>query len=399
MNNTNTTNNFNILELANNIVSNSIEKYANNSYVMYRLHNYINNLPTQLENDLKTYEQRIERNDELTNELELFSKVFLTNNKYYYLPTNNTFYNYDGKTFSIIKEDDILHNLLSTISNEGKLIQWKYKTKATLIKQIKERHLFNTVPETYTIEKVTNFLQETLFNSKQEAKYFLTIIGDGLLRKQTNNMYFVSSNVKEFINYVNELIFAITRSYSYQSNFVSRYHNVHDITNYRLIPEKYNYLLLQDFNKALDNIFIDLLCVSTYYSSSYQSAENFIQTEAKDSLRDYTLFFTNKTVNNIVEDFVSNCFTKIDNNTTDTNINITNNTNTNNTISWQSMLRIWNKYLDELNIPNFIRYDNLKDILKTLLTVSSSNLETEDISFINITSKYMSTKQTNKSNK
>jgi len=383
--NTNMNINTNIVELATNIVANAREKYANNSYVMYRLNHYINNLPNQLENDLKTYEQRIERNDELTNELELFSKVFLTNNKYCYLPTNNTFYNYDGKTFSIIKEDDILHNLLSTISNEGKLTQWKYKTKITLIKQIKERHLFNSVPETYTIEKVTNFLQEILFSSKQEAKYFLTIIGDGLLRKQTNNMYFVSLNVKEFINYVNELIFAITRSYSYQSNFVTRYHSVHDITNYRLIPERND---LKEFNKVLENIFIDLLCVATYYSNMYQSAENFIQIEAKDSLRDYTLFFTNKSVNNIIEDFISNYFTKTN------EINNNNNDNTN-TISWQSMLKLWNKYLNELNIPNFIRYTDLKDILKTLLPVSS-NTEIDDCIFIGITSNHLFSKQTNK---
>ena len=351
---------------------------------MYRLNHYINNLPNQLENDLKTYEQRIERNDELTNELELFSKVFLTNNKYCYLPTNNTFYNYDGKTFSIIKEDDILHNLLSTISNEGKLTQWKYKTKTNIIKQIKERHLFNSVPESYTIEKVTNFLQEILFSSKQEAKYFLTIIGDGLLRKQTNNMYFVSLNVKEFINYVNELIFAITRSYSYQSNFVTRYHSVHDITNYRLIPERND---IKEFNKVLENIFIDLLCVATYYSNMYQSAENFIQIEAKDSLRDYTLFFTNKSVNNIIEDFISNYFTKTN--------EINNNNDNTNTISWQSMLKLWNKYLNELNIPNFIRYTDLKDILKTLLPVSS-NSEIDDCIFIGITSNHLSSKQTNK---
>ena len=44
----------------------------------------------------------------------------------------------DGKDYFIVKEDDILHKLLSTISKERTLLQWKHKTKAIIIKQIKE---------------------------------------------------------------------------------------------------------------------------------------------------------------------------------------------------------------------------------------------------------------------
>ena len=76
-------------------------KYGSNQYVMGRLQNYINNLPTLLENDLRQYEQRIERNDELTNELELFKKSFFVSNKYYYLPINNTFYESYKSTIGI----------------------------------------------------------------------------------------------------------------------------------------------------------------------------------------------------------------------------------------------------------------------------------------------------------
>ncbi len=57
-------------------------KYGTNQYVMGRLQHYINNLPTLLENDLRQYEQRIERNDELTNELELFKKSFFVVNRH-----------------------------------------------------------------------------------------------------------------------------------------------------------------------------------------------------------------------------------------------------------------------------------------------------------------------------
>jgi hypothetical protein len=369
-------------------------KYGSNQYVMGRLQNYINNLPTLLENDLRQYEQRIERNDELTNELELFKKSFFVSNKYYYLPINNTFYEYDGKTYSVISEDNILHNLLSTINNEGKLTQWKYKTKSIILREIKERQLFNSIPENYTIEKITNLLQEMLFTNKQEAKYFLTIIGDGLLKKQTNNMYFVSLNVKEFLNYFNELLFAITHSYSYNSNFISRYHTVHDITNYRLLPEKDGIILMTDFNKLVDKYYIDILCVASYFSKLYDSSENYIMSETNDTLYSHVMFFKNKSINTIVEDFVKTCITKLDNN--NNNDTITDSNISNYYINWRNMLKIWDKYLTEINIPNFIRYDNLKEILKTMLNTSYHINEGDDQVFIGITSKYLSNKQSNK---
>ena len=130
------------------------ETYKDNPYIINRIQNYIHNLPMLLTNDLANYEKRINRNNELITEHEVFCKVFLSKYKYYYLPNNNCFYEYNDNTYKVIKEDDIHHHLLSTITEQGKLIQWKYKTKQHIIKLIKERHLFKCIPETYTIQNV-----------------------------------------------------------------------------------------------------------------------------------------------------------------------------------------------------------------------------------------------------
>jgi hypothetical protein len=124
------------------------------------------------------------RTTELTNEHEIFCKIFLSKNKYFYLPSNNCYYEYDDKTYKIIKEDNIHYQLLSTITNEKKLVQWKHKTKTHIVKLIKEKHLFKSIPETYTIQTVLGFLQSTLFDTKDGAKYFLTILGDNILKKK-----------------------------------------------------------------------------------------------------------------------------------------------------------------------------------------------------------------------
>ena len=63
------------------------------------------------------------------------------------------------------------------------MVQWKHKTKTHIIKLIKERTLFTSIPETYTIQTVLGFLQTTLFETKDAAKYFLTVLGDNILKK------------------------------------------------------------------------------------------------------------------------------------------------------------------------------------------------------------------------
>jgi hypothetical protein len=112
--------------------------------------------------------------------------------------------------------------------------------------------------------------------------------------------------------------------------------------------------------------------------------------ETNDTLYSHVMFFKNKSINTIVDDFVKTCITKLDNNDIiDSNIS-------NYYINWRNMLKIWDKYLTEINIPNFIRYDNLKEILKTMLNTSYHINEGDDQVFIGITSKYLSNKQSNK---
>lgn len=122
-----------------NTLTDLFNKYENSEYMLQRINNHIiNYLPNTLDIELKNYEKRVTRNNYLTNEQNIFIQVFLSKNKYFYLPSNNLFYEYDGERYLIVKEDDIIHKLLSTISKDRVLLQWKHKTKLNIIKQIKE---------------------------------------------------------------------------------------------------------------------------------------------------------------------------------------------------------------------------------------------------------------------
>ena len=370
-------------------------KYKDSPYMLNRLQTYITNLPNLLDGENKKYEERVSRMNELTMEQDNFFKVYLSKHQYFYMPYNNIYYVYDGKTYSIIKDDDIHHHLLSTITDEGKLMAWKHKTKQTIIKQIKERSLFKSVPETYTIQNVLGFLQ-TIFETRTEAKYFLTVIGDCVLKKNTNtsqSMYFINANIKKLVLLIDSIAY-VTTGNSIMNNFISKYHDSHNITNYRLIKTNENTLSHDLIKDALNKIGIDLLCIAAHYSERYTNSDNYLLTKADEQVKNYSQFFCQNTTDKIVDNFIKQCISVKQIQTQTQAINETNITNNQitNKLSWKNMHYIWKLYLSSINIPNMLYTNNLKDILKTKLPFTENideDIANKDPVFLNVTSKFL----------
>jgi hypothetical protein len=366
-------------------ISDLFEKYKDNPYILQRLQMHLTNLPAILETENKRYEERVSRINELTLEQDNFYKVFLSKHQYFYMPYNNLFYEYDGKTYKIVKEDDIHHHLLSTITDEGKLIAWKHKTKQNILKQIKDRSLFKSVPETYTIQNVLGFLN-TIFDTKTETKYFLTVIGDCILKKNVGpecNLFFINSNIKKLVSFIDSIAY-ITTGNSIMSNFISKYHDTHNLLGYRLIKtnDNFNSIATELIKDVLNKIGIDLLSVAAHYSERYSSSDQFlINLPQEDPIKEYAMFFSLNTTNKIVDQFVSQCIEQVSTNT----LNNSNSTNIYN-LSWKNMHYIWKLYLSSINVPNMMYSNNLKTLLKSQLTFTEN---TNDIVFTNVTSKFL----------
>jgi hypothetical protein len=181
-----------------NAVDKFFDIYKDNDYMLQRIYNHIVvNLPNTLENECKNYEKRVNLNTYLSEEQQIFMQVFLSKNNYYYLSNNNFFYEYNGKDYLIVKEDDIIHKLLSNISKDRVLLQWKHKTKMNVIKQIKERNLFSSIPETDTIQNVFENL-----NCNKGINFDTNrVIDDAIVLKCdcTDNLR-MSGSVSEYIN-------------------------------------------------------------------------------------------------------------------------------------------------------------------------------------------------------
>jgi hypothetical protein len=348
-----------------------LDKYKDNEYMTQRIYNHIvNYLPNTLDNELKNHEKRVLRNNYLTNEQNTFIQVFLSKNKYFYLPNNNFFYEYDGEKYLIVKEDDVIHKLLSTISKDRVLLQWKYKTKLNIIKQIKDRSLFSSIPETDTIQNVLNVIYPSFFYSKNSAKYFLTIIGDNILKKNNQLIFLVSQKMKQFLNELDNVALVSIGNNNTTNNFMTRYHETHTYENCRLIKINENFNN-EVWRELLKKIGLDLLCVAAHYSKRYENSDKFIENKSDEELKSYTYYIKNNTQSNIVNEFCDKyIYQEVD--------------KTNCKIEWKNIHFIWKQFLSSNNLPNVIYSNTLKNLLKERFTYD----EASD-SFYGITSKYL----------
>lgn len=345
-----------ILDSSKDIIINLLDKYKDCSYILQRINKHINNyLPKIIENEYNNYEKRINRNKFLLDEQKIFVQIFLSKNKYFYLTNNNYYYEYNDKNYLIVKEDNIIHKLLSTISKEKKILPWKYKTKFLILKLIKERSLLNTIPETYTIQNILNIIYPLIFKTKNEAKYFLTVLGDNILKKNQHLIFLVNQKTKKLLNEIEQLSYLAIGFNNITSNFMTKYHENHNYDNYRLI--KINETFSPDIWKdTLNNIGLDLLCVAIHYSNRYINSDNYIENKVDDDLKSYVYYFKNNSTIDIVSNFINNSLFKTD-------------IKYNNKIDWKSLHFIWKQYLNNNYLPNMIYSNTLKLYLKELIGI------------------------------
>jgi len=347
-------------------LQNLYEKYENNEYMLKRIHNHIAiYLPKTLENELNNFEKRTVRTNKLTTDQDIFIKVFLNKNRYYYF--NFSFYEYNGKDYKMVKEDDIHHKLLSTISADRVIMPWKHKTKINILKRIKESSLFTSIPDTYTIQNIITYLCPAIFATKNEVKYFLTIIGDNILKKNQTLIYLTSNKTKKLLIEIDNLAITIGITNS-THNFITKYHEAHVYSLYRIF--NINESISENIWKnILKDIGLNMLCVGTHYSNRYGNAENYIN-KSDEPLQKYTLFLKDNNPSNIAQQFISKSLTKTEDNSC--------------TMSWKNIHYIWKLYLSNLNLPNVIYYNTLKTILKEHFAYNE-----EFDTFSNMTSKYL----------
>ena len=352
-------------------IENLFEKYEKNEYIINRLNSHITSLNSIIENELNNHEKRIDRNNYLCTEQQLFIKVFLEKNLYYYLSTNNHYYEYNGVNYEIIKEDDIVHKLLSSISRDRVLLQWKHKTKINILKLIKERNLFDSIPESETIQNVLNILYPYVFNNKTYAKYLLTIIGDNILKKNQNLIFLISPHMKKFLlklEYISSNFLGIN---NLSNNFMSKYHENHKYENCRFVHmnEKISENM---YTSIIKNNGLDILCVAAHYSKRFQNSEQFIENKTTEDIKRYVFYLKNNTSTQIMNEFCDMYIIE----------NKSKNTSINSKMEWKELHFLWKQFLSNNHYQNMIYSHALKSLFQ-------EKYKYDGDLFYNISSKYL----------
>lgn len=352
-----------------NALSKFFEQYKDNDYMLQRIYCHIvQNMPNTLKNECKNYEKRQNLTTYLSEEQQVFMQVFLSKNNYFYLPNNDFFYEYNGRDYLIVKEDDIIHKLLSAISKDRILLQWKHKTKFNVLRKIKERILFQCTPETDTIQDVLNAIYPSIFATKSVAKYFLTIIGDNILKKNNGFQIMISPKMKSLLNELESVASSSIGNDSISSHFITKYHENHSFENLRLIKIADNFST-DYWRELLKKIGLNLLCVAIHYSNRYTNSDHYLNETPDEELREYAYTLKNTTQAEILNRFVNDYLEP----TTDEY-----------QIEWKNLHFIWKQFLSSIGLPNVFFMNNLKNSL-----IASLNYNKDTDSFKGITSKHL----------
>lgn len=384
-------------------------KYEQNPFMEQKVVNYVcSQLPLIFENIERTHNERSQRIDELTAEQDSFIQHFLYNNRYFYHPSTETFFYYNGDYYRQYGEDDILFNVLSTISRDANLMQWKHKTKATIMKRIKDNHLYKAIPESGTIQAVLNLFCPAIFKTKTEAKYFLTILGENIVGKARSAtesrsttltesrgekvtgaedenpaslIHIIPASAKQFIHRLNTLCqswFGCNLS----QTFKYKYHADRSYSSIRI----FNFNGAVDSDLMLNDRGLDILCVACHYANRYTSSDNYALKYSNDSeLVNAVFFLKNISPDTLVDMFVGE-YIGVSSTSDDTKVSETKISLVDTKVSWKNMSYLWKHFLEAKRLPNVIVAAKLKTHLTSRL---SDYYDVEADVFTGINSKYL----------
>lgn len=359
------------------IIGELFEKYKDEPYMIQRMNQYIcNRLPKIFDSFKNNYDINQIHEEEMQINQELFIQNFFNDNTYLYHSSTGAFFYYDNTHYKYYSEDDILHHVLSSISKNRQLISWKKSTKIQMMAKIKQNHLLKSIPNSETIQFVLELLMP-FFKSKSETKYFLTILGDTVLKKQHGLFHFINSKAKPFLRELDRHS-QQTLGIHTTTTFKCKYYD-HEYNNCRFINIQENIVIDNLWLPFLNEYFIDIICVAAHYSIRYKNSDCFILSINNEiALNEYTFFLKEKTPNDIVQQFITE-YIQILPETNLRPIEI-------GTITWKNMFYLWKHFLDQHQLPTIIFQQNLKQLLLEKL---SGNYDTNSDTFHKVYSMYI----------
>ena len=372
-----------------------------NEYILDRIHAYVKTqLPQSIKNYQTAHAERETRKKSLAVAADEITETFLNKTKYFYCPASELYFTYNNQVrYSLIHEDEIHHRILSftsgangasvTISapvSEGGAVDGasittsiRYKIKNKIIKSIQSRDILSSIPESRTIQNVIGLLYPALFRTRDHAKYFLTIIGDILLKKSGSAVvYFVPPVAKEFIKDLGVQGYGVfgLNSGAFSSVFKFKYYE-HQYKDCRIVDihaaataasvsasssssssSSSASLLRLSHLPELKSAVIDLFCVAAHYSHRFSNADDFLCLHCKTpEVANHAFYLRDRTDPQIIQEFVEYA---------------TEPASADHEISMTNMLYLWKMYLSEFRLPTMFFAATLRAKLVEYASASAS---------------------------
>ena len=361
-------------EQAKKTIDDIYKTYQNDPYMISKTNHYITRqLPFILENIKQNHLSSQQRIEELSYEQEQFMYSFLNRNRYFYVASSEKYFIYDGLHYTETNEEHMLYIILTSIRHEQnpKLISWKDKTKVSLLKRIKETHLNQNIPESQTIQMVIDLLYPAVFQNKKECKYFLSILGDNILRKNQNLIHFMCPAMKPFLRNCNQESLSCFGTQCMQT-FKTKCHDKHyeeDNKYCRLVRISEN--SKPDYFTTLIPYILDILCVACHYSIRYENSDLYIINYCNDmEITDYVFKLTYTSPEILIDKFISEYLFVIEyssNSNSNSNselVVVEDKDKDKDKMNWQNMLYLWKQFLHTNQLPLTL----FQSVLKPMLT-------------------------------
>ena len=313
---------------------------------------------------LKKYSDDEKRKLFLEKESNKYVNDFLTNPnyQYFYIGQTDIFVKYNGEDYGLINEDKLWMKILTDITNKEILLEYKQKIKDVIIQKIKKKSLFNTIPESCTVQNIINFFTSTIFETKEDVKYFLACLGDNILNKKLDLHYFVTIESKLFFDTIESLCVY------YFGNKL----NVNSTIRYRYRGENYNKSRILYFTTAVknkscwfsflkDNLF-NLIVLCCHYSTRYVNAEKYVL-QRNQIFKNKIFYLKNNSKQELVNIFVSEMC----------------NSSENSSVSMSDMFYLWKLYLKSKKIPNIMFKSEFEELLKNNTKINFENNNIKNI--------------------
>jgi len=382
---------------------------AANPGILERIHTYVKTqLPQSIKNYQTAHAERETRKQSLALVADEITETFLNKTKYFYSPHSELYFTYNNQVhYSLINEDEIHHRILADITaiaanvnTNSAVTAWKYKIKNRIIKSIQSRDILSSIPESRTIQNVIGYIYPALFRTRDHAKYFLTILGDVLLKKTAPLIYFVPLIAKEFIKDLGGECYGLFGSFAttYTTAFKFKYYE-HQYKDCRFVDIhaqtatttpattttattgsatsssafSRNAGLRLSHIPELKSSVIDLFCVAAHYSHRFGSADDFLRLHCKTpEVASHAWFLRDRTEQQIIKEFIDYA---------------TEPASSEHEISMTNMLYLWKMYLSEFRLPSMFFAATLRAKLAEHTTIGAGAAAIDVIP--NRTSKYL----------